>query len=341
MTDRDAAIKKFLEEAGWAKAKRATLADDASFRRYERINLKGKCAVLMDAPPPKEDVRPFLKVGRALAAMGLSAPRILHADELAGFLLLEDLGDETYTRVLAKGGDEKALYRLATDLLIELHRRAGPEHIIGVSPYDNEKLLTEALLFTDWYLPAVRGKDTLAADRDEFIALWKDALRTARNVPSSLVLRDYHVDNLMWLADRDGVEACGLLDFQDAVFGPVTYDLVSLFEDARRDVDQRMAKRLLKHYLSAFPHIEESSFFASYAIMGAQRSTKILGIFTRLDRRDGKSGYLKHMDRTWRWLERDLAHPELAPLKAWFRRMIPKAGRKAPEPAPGILADKV
>lgn len=154
-------------------------------------------------------------------------------------------------------------------------------------------------------------------------------------MPTTLVLRDYHVDNMIWLPERPGAAACGLLDFQDARLGPVTYDLVSLFEDARRDVPPALTAGLLERYLGAFPELDREAFAASYAIMGAQRSAKILGIFTRLDRRDGKPGYLKHIPRVWRWLEGDLAHPALAGLRAWFERTLPPRARVIPEPGSG------
>lgn len=331
MTDREALIADFLRAAGWGQAERDVLADDASFRRYDRLRRGGAQAVLMDAPPPMEDVRPFIHVDRLLREIGLSAPEILAEDVEAGLLLLEDLGDDTYTRVLAEGGDEEALYDLALDLLVELHRRFAAHGDAVLPPYDDKVFLTEATLLTDWYLPALRDRETPTALREEYCGLWLAALAQARRMPETLVLRDYHVDNLIWLSERVGVAACGLLDFQDARLGPVTYDLVSLLEDARRDVPPALTVKLLDRYLNAFPGLDREAFAASYAIMGAQRSAKILGIFTRLDRRDGKSGYLTHIPRVWRWLEGDLAHPALSGLRDWFERALPPETRVAPE----------
>ena len=330
MTDRETLIAGFLAAAGWGDAARGLLAGDASFRRYDRLRRGDEQTVLMDAPPPMEDVRPFIHIDRLLRGLGLSAPEILAEDVEAGLLLLEDLGDNTYTHVLANGGDEAALYELALDLLIALHRRF--EGNDALPPYDDEALLTEATLLTDWYMPAISGRETPAASRSEYCELWLAAFARARRMPETLVLRDYHVDNMIWLPERPAEAACGLLDFQDARLGPITYDLVSLFEDARRDVPPALTARLLDRYLDAFPDLDRADFAASYAIMGAQRSAKILGIFTRLDRRDGKPGYLTHIPRVWRWLEGDLAHPALADLRGWFERALPPETRVAPKP---------
>jgi N-acetylmuramate 1-kinase len=330
MADRSATLDSFLTAHGWGDAKRDPLAGDASFRRYVRLWRGAERAMLMDAPPPREDVRPFLRIARLLGRLGLSAPRVLAADEAAGLLLLEDLGDATYTRVLAAGGDERALYTLATDLLIDLHRRFDRTMADGVPAYDDKRLLDEAALLVDWYLPAVRGEETSPSLRADYLDRWRETFAVARSVADTLVLRDYHVDNLMLLDGRDGIGACGLLDFQDAVIGPVSYDLVSLLEDARRNVAQDLAATMIARYGDAFPALDRDAFFASYAVMGAQRSAKIVGIFTRLDRRDGKPIYLEHIPRVWRWLEGDLAHPALAGLRAWFDREIPPALRATP-----------
>jgi aminoglycoside/choline kinase family phosphotransferase len=329
--DRAGLIDGFLAAAGWGGADRRKLADDASFRRYDRVRLDGRHAVLMDAPPDKEDVAPFVTVARLLADIGLSAPRILAEDRENGFLLLEDLGDATYTRVLAEGGDEAALYALATDTLIALHARYRPGD--AVPTYSVDKLLTEASLLTDWYWPEIKGAPCPAAEREAFLSLWRAALE-GLSAPTSLVLRDYHVDNLMHLPDRDGVAACGLLDFQDAVIGSTAYDLVSLLEDARRDVSPDLARAMITRYLAAFPDLDPDAFRRDYAILGAQRATKIVGIFTRLYRRDGKPGYPRHIPRTWRWLEGGLRHPALADIREWMDARFPPSDRRAPEVSP-------
>jgi hypothetical protein len=330
MAERDAAIAAFLQRAGWGAARRRKLAGDASFRRYDRLQMDGTTAVLMDAPPPQEDVRPFLRVARLLQGLGLSAPRILAEDVAAGLLLLEDFGDMTYTRLLIEGADEDCLYQLAVDLLVALHGAPPPNADSGIPPYDDGRLLTEAGLLVDWYLPAISGEPTLPALREEYLEIWRGVLPVARAVPERLVLRDFHVDNLMLLNERDGVAACGLLDFQDAVVGPVTYDLVSLLEDARRDVPPALAAAMTERYLAAFPALDGAAFAASYSVMGAQRNAKIVGIFTRLCVRDGKPHYLHHIPRVWRLLEQDLRHNALAPVKAWLDRHIPAAERRIP-----------
>lgn len=332
---RETLLRRFLAAAGWDAAERRVLAADASFRRYDRLSLGGRRAVLMDAPPPREDVRPFIAVARLLERLELSAPRLLAEDRENGFLLLEDLGDRTFTRALAAGGDETALYALATDALVALHRRWQPALGAGLKPYGWEALLAEAFLLTDWYLPAVTGRPTAPAARAAYEAAWRQALAPVAEKRETLVLRDYHVDNLMELPGRPGVAACGLLDFQDALLGARAYDLVSLLEDARRDVSPLVVETMLARYLAAMPELDPETLLAEYHLLGAQRSAKIVGIFTRLDRRDGKSRYLEHIARLWRLLDQDLRHPALAPVAAWFAEQVPAALRVTPAAAPG------
>jgi aminoglycoside/choline kinase family phosphotransferase len=324
---REALMRAFLDRAGWGAAQRGPLAGDASFRRYDRLRRDGGSAVLMDAPPPQEDVRPFLAVDRILRALGLSAPEILAEDVANGFLLLEDLGDGTYTRLLGDGADEPGLYARAVDVLVHLHRRF---EAAALPSYDEQRLLAEAALLVDWYLPAVTGRPTEAALREDYLATWRRVLPLAAGAPRTLVLRDYHVDNLVLLPERAGVAAVGLLDFQDAVIGPAAYDLVSLLEDARRDIAPDLVAAMLERYLAAFPHADRAAFMTGYAVLGAQRNAKIVGIFTRLCRRDGKSHYLRHIPRVWRLLEGDLRHEALAPVAAWLDRHVPERGAPSP-----------
>ena len=331
MIERDAAVAAFLAAAGWGAATRQPLAGDASFRRYSRLLRNGATAMLMDAPPPQEDVRPFLAVAQALRDLGFSAPGSLATDVAAGLLLIEDFGDDTYTRLLARSADETELYALAVDVLTALHRRFTPEVAPNLPPYDDTRLLNEAALLVDWYLPAITGEATPAALREAYLDLWRGLFPLARAVPPTLVLRDYHVDNLMRIPGRNGLAACGLLDFQDAVLGPVTYDLVSLLEDSRRDIAPDLVAAMRARYLAAFPGLDHAAFDASFAVLGAQRHCKVIGIFTRLDRRDGKPRYLAHIPRLWRLVDQDLRHSALLPVKEWLDRHIPPALRRMPE----------
>lgn len=330
MADREDVIAAFLAAQGWGRAERAALAGDASFRRYHRLRRGGESALLMDAPPPQEDVRPFVVVDRILRDLGFSAPQILAGDDAAGLLLIEDFGDDTFTRLLAAGVDESSLYELAVDVLIALHRRFAPGGA-ALPPYDDARFLNEAALLVDWYLPAVTGRPTPPDVRQAYLDLWRGLLPQARRAPQGLVLRDYHVDNLMRIAGRTGIAACGLLDFQDAVEGPTSYDLVSLLEDSRRDIAPKLIAAMLERYLAAFPDLDRAAFAASFALLGAQRHCKVIGIFTRLDRRDRKPRYLAHIPRLWRLLERNLETPALAPLQDWLERNIPRALRQMPE----------
>lgn len=323
--------KAFLGSAGWEGAALDPLKGDASFRHYARIDLDGKSAILMDAPPDKEDVKPFLAIATHLKGLGFSSPDILAQDPEQGFLLLEDFGDDTFSNVLKNNGSEEALYAKAVDLLIDLHKRPEAQAVPkGLPRYDAGKLLEEARLMTDWFMPAVLGRETPYVVAEEYDYLWMALFPFVTKAPRTLVLRDYHVDNLMVLDGREGIASCGLLDFQDALAGHPAYDLVSLLEDARRDIDPGRIEAMLARYHGAFPDHDRQSFDAAYAILGAQRHAKVIGIFTRLMVRDGKPVYLEHIPRVWRLLERACEHPALASIKDWFNRNIPSDLRRAP-----------
>jgi aminoglycoside/choline kinase family phosphotransferase len=246
-------------------------------------------------------------------------------DRAAGFLLIEDFGDDTYTRLLERGADEPALYSLAVDTLVELQRAVAARGNPDLPPYDAERFLAEAALLVDWYAPAALGEPLTDARRAEYLDLWRTLLPQAALPHDTLVLRDYHVDNLMLLPDRSGVQGCGLLDFQDAVCGPPSYDLVSLLDDARRDVPADLRRQMTERYLAAFPALDQAAFLRSAAILAAQRNCKILGIFTRLWKRDGKPRYLVHLPRIWRLLEQEVAHPALDPIARWLDRHLPRS----------------
>jgi aminoglycoside/choline kinase family phosphotransferase len=328
LPEREAAIAAFLAGTGWRVDELRPLAGDASFRSYRRLVRGGRRAVLMDAPPAYEDVRPFVRMAEHLRRLGFSAPAVHAADLDAGLLLLEDLGDDTFTRLLAAGADERTLYRLAVDVLVALHALPAEEAIpAGLPAYDLDRLTKEALLFVDWYLPAVTGEPPPPAARAAYLKSWEAVLPTVLAQPPTLVLRDYHVDNLLRLEARPGLAACGLLDFQDAVAGAAAYDLMSLLEDARRDIGEPLRAEMLCRYRERSRLAGAPGFADAYAILAAQRHAKVIGIFTRLSRRDGKHGYLVHIPRVWGLLGRALAHGALGPVAAWFDLHVPAATR--------------
>lgn len=308
----------FLVLHGW-EGEISPLAGDASFRRYFRVASKGRSAVLMDAPPPHEDPKPFLDVADWLASKGFAAPGV-HARDLAqGLVLLEDFGDVRMRETVDETPDsETRLYTSAVDLLVELAKHAPGD----IPLYDREVYQREAGLFPEWYCPAV-GLD---ADAEGYRAAWDMVLDPVLDDSHKVtVLRDYHAENLMLVGAE---QALGLLDFQDALAGHAAYDLVSLLQDARRDVPERIEADMLRHYRAATG--AGAAFDDAYAVLGAQRNVKILGIFTRLWKRDGKPRYPTLCPRVWRYLERDLAHPAVEPVKAWFDANVPAELRGDP-----------
>ena len=313
----------FLETNGWAGARVLPLAGDASFRRYFRVEQGARRAVLMDAPPPHEDPRPFIAVAEWLMGEGLSAPAIYARDLDQGLLLIEDFGDARLRETLdAAPQREHELYSEATDLLVHLH---GCTPLATLRPHGLDQWLSEVALFTDWYCPAL-GLDV---DRDGWDAAWHDLLAPvdADGLPRVTVLRDYHAENIMLLPGRSGARSLGLLDFQDALIGHPAYDLVSVLEDARRDVTPATEAAMLARYAEAAG--ADARFAYAYWALAAQRNTRILGVFTRLWQRDGKPGYKAFQPRMWGLLERDLAQPGLERLRDWFDANIPAAARAA------------
>jgi tRNA threonylcarbamoyl adenosine modification protein YjeE len=324
----------------------------------ERLKLDNEAAILMNAPrrpdgPPvrdgkpysaiahlAEDIVPYVAIARGLRSQGFAAPEILHADLDHGLLVMEDLGEDRLV-----SGDPPApitlRYAVAVDVLAILHGRNLPD-ALAVAPhldyrlprYDLEALLIEAELLIDWYLPRA-GADRHPSARKEFVALWRNALQPALDAPPTWVLRDYHSPNLLWLPDRQGIARIGILDFQDALIGPAAYDVASLLQDARVDVSESLEMSLLGQYVRVRQsqcarrgqEFDTASFTLLYATLAAQRATKILGIFARLDLRDGKPQYLRHMPRLWNYLQRSLAHPALAPLKDWYSANVPAPDR--------------
>ncbi len=352
--ERIKALNAFLDESDYAEAPSRYLQGDASTRSYARLVLPDRTAILMNSPPQPdgppirdgkpysalvhlaESVTPFVAVAHALRDRNLSAPAIYAFDLKQGFLLLEDLGDRVFGSEVAKGRPLAELYNPATDVLYELSKQKPPETlpIEGHAPYrlpryDAEAMLIEASLLIDWFWPALHGREIPGTKRQEFADLWRPLLEEAAKSDLGWVLRDYHSPNLIWLPDRAGARQVGLLDFQDALVGPLAYDLVSLLQDARLDVPEALEANLFARYCAArsahSQHFSNDRFASLYATLGAQRNSKILGIFARLAKRDGKRGYLAHIPRVARYLERDLAHPALAELKAWYARELPEA----------------
>jgi hypothetical protein len=349
--ERIALLRGFIDEAGFGETERRRMQGDASTRIFERLTAGNRRAVLMNAPrrpdgPPvrdgkpysaiahlAEDVVPYIAIAAGLRRLDLSAPEILHADLDHGLILMEDLGDEPIISGNPPAPVEMR-YATAIDLLASLHERDLPTRLPITSAldyrlprYDIGAFLIEAELLLDWYLVNA-GAAVAEVARAEFLTLWRNALEPAMEAPATWVLRDYHSPNLLWLPHREGFARIGLVDFQDALIGPAAYDVASLLQDARVDVPESMEMNLLGRYvrarLSQGRSFDTGSFTLLYATLAAQRVTKILGIFARLQRRDGKPQYLRHMPRLWGYLQRSLAHPALAGLKAWYAANVPR-----------------
>ena len=314
---------EFLAKHGWEGAEIRPLAGDASFRRYFRVHRGDETAVLMDAPPEHEDIGPFLLVAGHLLDRGFAPPRPLGIDRERGLLLLEDFGDERVGPYLARKPErEHEIYDEAVSILARLADQSAPDDI---PPYDEAAMTREVTLFPEWYAPALDLKIDDESYLPAWQASWADVLRIVAENPV-MVLRDYHADNLMVIPGRSEL---GLLDFQDALAGHAAYDLVSLLQDARRDVSPALEEEMLGLYCERANVADPDLFRAHYEVLGAQRNTKILGIFTRLWKRDGKPHYLSLQPRVWSYLERNLAHPALAPVRAWFDANVPAEKRAA------------
>lgn len=344
-------LRQFLELAGYADARRERMAGDASTRSYARLYRGDVPSILMNSPRRPdgpaiydgkpysaavhlaEDVKPFVAIANGLRERGFSAPAILQADIEAGFLITEDFG----TALFVEGTPPSPIadrYQAATDMLAALHRVLLPE-ILPLAPqinyqiplFDTDALLTEIGLMLDWYLPdrGMKPDDNLRAD---FIMMWRKLLDKIEAAPRTWVLRDFHSPNLIWLDSREDIRKVGVIDFQDAVLGPAAYDLVSLLQDARVDVPEELELAMLTRYAkirrASDPSFDPAGFAETYAVMSAQRNTRLLGTFARLNRRDGKPQYLKHQPRIWTYLNRSLAHPHLASLRSWYAAHIPQ-----------------
>jgi tRNA threonylcarbamoyl adenosine modification protein YjeE len=348
--DRVAAVRQFVAESGYSEASRSRLKGDASTRLFERLVLGDRSAILMNSPrradgPPVRDgkpysqiahlaesVVPFVAMANGLRQYGLSSPQIHHADLDQGLLIVEDLGDEQ----IVSGTPPSPIrerYEVAVDTLLALHRKDLPT-VLPVAPhvdhripcYDMNALLIEAELLLDWFVPRLHAA-TPDSERDSFRRLWRALLQPAIEAPPAWVLRDFHSPNLLWLPARTEIARLGVLDFQDAVMGPPAYDLASLLQDARVDVPEQLELALLGRYVrgrrQSDPAFDPTAFIKMYVTLAAQRASKILGIFARLDARDGKPQYLRHLPRVWEYLQRSLSHPALDALNAWYIAHVP------------------
>lgn len=344
-------VAEILARAGWSGARRVFMQGDASIRAYEKlVSPNGSTAILMISPPRPDgptvrhgkpyaaiakladDIRAFIAVAEGLKAQGFSAPRIYAHSVADGLAVVEDLGDAF---IAESSGPIHERYRLAVDLLLALHGRDLPTELpidgenYALRAYDSEAMLVEVELLLDWYAPQVAKTLIASGARAQFLALWRDALAPVLEGPRTWTLRDFHSPNLLWLSKRAGLQRIGLIDFQDCVLGPPAYDLASLLQDARVDVHDALELRLMTQYtrgrIEADPNFDVDAFAAAYAAMGAQRATKILGLFARLDKRDGKPQYLAHLPRIERALAKSLAHPLLSPINAWHQTYLPQA----------------
>jgi N-acetylmuramate 1-kinase len=344
------ALRQFLTDAGFSEAKRLRMPGDASTRSYARLIRDDGVVILMNSPRRPdgpaiydgrsysaavhlaEDVKPFVAIARALSERGFSAPSIHHADLDAGFLITEDFGSVGFVE-----GDPAApiaeRYEAAVDMLAALHRETLPE-ILPLAPqisyampvFDTDALLVEIGLMPEWYLPD-RGVEVTNNMRAEFVMMWRELLSKPATAPKTWVLRDFHSPNLIWLDERPGTSRVGIIDFQDAVLGQAAYDLVSLLQDARIDVPEALELALLTRYIkarrAADATFDPAGFAELYVIMSAQRNTRLLGTFARLNRRDGKPQYLRHQPRIWTYLSRSLAHPALSQIRQWYSANVP------------------
>ncbi len=324
-------IPHFLARCQKDKAEISPLAGDASFRRYYRILHEGRSYMLMDAPPEKESIDPFIRIARFLEHAGYSAPSLVEVDSVSGFILMEDLGDALFAQVMqAQPEKETMLYTKAVDMLGHWHndkRFYADSAQLHLPAFSHDKIIEELRLFVDWYIPQALGAAQAMQIREAFLQNWHTLLEANPIATSHFVHRDFHAENLMWLDGREDLHAIGLLDFQDAVWGHPAYDLASLLEDARRDVSPEMRSQLFDRYLQSQPGTDRGEFEKMYAIQAAQRNLKIIGIFARLAKRDGKQRYLSLIPRVWKYLEQDITHPCLKFIRYWLNAAVPQEVR--------------
>jgi aminoglycoside/choline kinase family phosphotransferase len=363
--EREEAMQSFLSRAGWGDAERVPLLGDASTRRYVRLTRNGMPAMLMDQPQHAEaptapanatpderralgynaiarlagaDCGRFVATANFLRTHGLSAPEIYACDNKEGFAIIEDLGDALYADVVPQGANERELYESAAEVLAKLHASSAPSVLPpdkALHAFDDTALIAETDLLPEWFFPVALGRNATPEEIAEHRALWHKTLAPVLKAQPVFVHRDYHAQNLLWLPERDGAARVGLIDFQDAVAGTRAYDLVSLIEDARRDVPPDIGEATTRHYLKAMAAqgtpLNEKNYRALMAVMAAQRNAKIAGIFARLYKRDGKPRYLGYLPRVWGYLNKDLESPALVDLKRWYDKKIPMEARGMPK----------
>ncbi len=317
-----APIATFLARHGQSEAALVALPGDASPRSY--IRLTGKDRLLMEDRTDPVGFAAFLRLARHLKSLGLSAPRVIGADPAAGLALIEDFGTATYCKLLGEGHNETALYELAIDALVHLHSARNATDVT-VPDYDMGRLLDEISIFSQWFVPAFAPKVDVAGFDAAFRDLWRTALAPIEDAPKALVLRDFHIDNLMLLEGRTGVAACGLLDFQDGVLGAAEYDLMSLLQDARRDLGEGLEQAMLERYLAAIPAPcgTADAILQRYHLLAAQRHTRLVGLFPRLNIRDGKSGYLKFMPRVLHQMQTAFVAADLPEISHFLDTTLP------------------
>ncbi len=317
--------RQFIEDHNYDPQQVEFLASDMSTRQYYRLYHPKR--VLMDAPYP-ENPQQFITVADYLRTCGLRSPLILGHQLQQGFVWLEDFGDHTFSKVLCQNPEqEEELYSLAVAVLKHLHRQSTVQpYFIG--NYTSHTLLEEATLFMDWYWPTLYPQTTYLTARKQFVEAWQSVLDALPTLPQSLVLRDYHIDNLMLISNQTGLPQCGLLDFQDAVWGSVVYDFISLLQDARRTVNAPLQEKLWRIFLQDVPPHQHETYKAVAFVLGTTRHAKVMGVFIRYALRQGKTNYLIHLPRLWQYLEDNLRHPLLKPVCDWFDHYLPPEKRR-------------
>ncbi|KQO73923.1 tRNA (adenosine(37)-N6)-threonylcarbamoyltransferase complex ATPase subunit type 1 TsaE [Rhizobium sp. Leaf262] len=342
--ERVLAIREFLDENGKKNASRRYFSGDAAYRTYELVRDANGQALLMDwQPPPRgpvikdgktyaeivhlaREVKPFVAIQRFLGENDFTVPQILAQDLKRGILLLGDIGRDGVLDEEGAPIEERYLESVAC--LAALHETPAPGDITladgatyEISPFDADAMKIETSLLLDWYLPHIRGEEIDESEKQSFFAVWDQLIEKLDDAEQGLLLRDFHSPNIIWQADKSGIQRVGIIDFQDAMIGPMAYDLASVIQDARVTISPELQARLMAHYLDIRrknTDFDEKTFLKAFAIMAAQRNCKLVGIWVRLMKRDDKPHYMKHMPRTFSYLRSALEHPDLAPLRDWF-----------------------